>query len=145
MAMIDLKDRAGDRYRITLDPSAALDPSHEERPWFYRVPGRKGTETFNFIGVHGANELFITSNRSGLFRRLIAIPGSSIRQQGQSEISVVFAPEHLDLAAAIIQAQRRRRLSPEARAAWVARGESTRFAGARTDLGGLKGGSEELA
>jgi hypothetical protein len=145
--MIDLKNLSAGKYKVTLDPSAELDPSREERLWYWRIPGPKRVAEFNFIGVHGPGELFVTSNKPRLHRPLMAIPGSRVRQPGAKEIAVVFAPEHLDLAAEIIHAQRRRHynLSPEERERRVERMRSGWKAPSKTGPGAAPGDSDEVA
>jgi hypothetical protein len=120
--MIDLKALAGQNYRLTLDPSAEADPTRAERPWLYRVPAKYG-----FIGVHGGDALVAYCDRPRLFSALLEIPGARTRQRGDTEIAVLIGPEHLDRAAGILKARRRRRLSPEARERATARLAANRF------------------
>jgi hypothetical protein len=119
---VDLKTLAGDRYRIVLDPSAGDDPSHAGRPWFYRVACKYG-----FIGVHGGSTLAVHCDRRRLFAALLAIPGGRVWQRGDREITVLVDAEHLDAAAGILKARRRRRLTEEQRERLVAAGQRNWF------------------
>jgi hypothetical protein len=114
--VIDLRTLAGNRFRITLDPSAEADPARRSRPWYYRVPAKYG-----HIGVHGPDALVAYCDRPRLFPALLAIPGARVRQRGDQEIAVLLAPDNLDRAADILKARRRRRLSAEARERATAR------------------------
>jgi hypothetical protein len=109
--MIDLKESAGRRYRIVLDPSAEIDGSREERLWFYRIPCKAG-----FIGVHGENTLMAYCYRLRRLPGLLAIPGDRVRQRGDKEVNVVFPVECIDAVAEVLGARRRRQLSETAKA-----------------------------
>jgi hypothetical protein len=114
--MINLKDLAGDRFRITLDAAAQQDPSRSERPWLYRIPARYG-----FVGVSGPDALMAHCHAARVTPRLLAIPGVVARQTGDAEVNATFPPDRLDEVADVLQARRRRRLSPEARGRATAR------------------------
>jgi len=119
---IDLRSLAEDRFRLELDESALPDGFRAERPWLYRVAARYG-----FIAPHGGDLLAVYCDRPRLFDRLLEIPGARIRQHGDKEMTVLVGWEHLDRAAGILKARRRRRLSAEARSAATARLASNRF------------------
>src|ERR1700733_11756606 len=107
--MLGLRQLAGDRYRLTLDPSASPAPSRAERPCQVRFQAGYG-----HIGVHG-DTIVAYCDRPRLFPALLAIPRARVRQRGDHEIAILLAPEHLNRAAEILKARRRRRLSAEAR------------------------------
>ncbi len=115
--MIDLKQFAGVKYRINLDESAELDPARENRVWYWRIPCKYG-----FIGVHGPETLsaFTSSTRIGL--KLMDLPGVKVHQQGDREVRVLFTPDCLDAVATLLQAKRRRQVSPAERERLVAMG-----------------------
>lgn len=115
--MIDLKATYGATYRITLDESAkATGQTREERLWLYRIPCRYG-----HIYVHGANTLGAYTDRRMVRGRLRALPGVIVHQDGDEETTVLFHPDQLPQIAELLQARRRRHLSPEARAIATAR------------------------
>ncbi len=110
--MINLRSIAqANGYRVTMDPTAAIEPSRAERAWLLRVPCQRG-----HIGVHGEATLsaYVTVRTA---RRLMAVDGVRVVQRGDHEARVVFGVEHLPEVARVLQPHRRRRLSPEARQA----------------------------
>lgn len=109
--MIDLKRLAGARWRVTLDDSAEQDTSGAERLWLYRLAGNRG-----HVYVHGADRLGVWTDQRGMRDRLLALPGARLHQDGDREWTIVLAVEHLDTAAGIIKARRRRQVSEEQRA-----------------------------
>jgi hypothetical protein len=119
---VDLRELAGDRFKIALDESATAEPARSERIWLYRIPCRYG-----FIGVHGERTLVANCDRPRLFPALLAIPRATVRQRGDDEIAVIIEPDHLDDAAGILKAYRRRRLSADARERATARLVANRF------------------
>jgi hypothetical protein len=110
VSMLDLKALAGDRYRISLDPSAEIDTCRENRVWYYRIPARNG-----FISVHGPDTLAGFTHRKGVIPRLCAIEGVRVYQRGDSEARILFDPSRLDAVADVLKARKRVRLSPEDR------------------------------
>jgi hypothetical protein len=124
---VDLRELAGDRFKIALDESAVADPTRSERPWLYRIPCRYG-----FIGVHGADTLLVYCGAARVIPRLLAIPGVIPRQIGDGEVNATFLPDRLDEVADVLQARRRRRLGDEHRQQLAAIGQGSRF-GRRTE------------
>ncbi len=120
--MIDLKAFAGQKYRVTLDESADLDGSREERLWCYRIPCKYG-----FIGVHGPPKLMAFCKATRLFTALLALPGVESRQRGDKELNVTFPVESLDVVADCLHARRRRRVSDAEKARLVAMSAEHRF------------------
>ena len=114
--MIDLKALAGDRYKITLDESAELDPSWEGRLWYYQIPGRRAGSKHSLISVHGKDTLAAWSDRYSIVRKLESLPGVTVHQRGDHEIRVLFPPSRLDEVAEVIEARRRRRMSEATKA-----------------------------
>lgn len=113
---IDLKAIADRRYRITYDPSRAIDGSRESQLWYARIPCRYG-----FIGVRGASKLLAYCKATRVIPRLLAIPGVEPLQVGDREINVSFPPECLESVAKLLQARHRRQISPEERSALIER------------------------
>lgn len=112
----DLPSLARDlRVRYGLDPSDADSP-RSERPWLWRIPGKYG-----HVSVHGRNRLAVTCTTNRLRTRLLTIPGVVIHQDGDTEFSALFAPECLRSVCEVIKPKRRRVLTPDQRAALVAR------------------------
>ena len=90
------------------------DGSHDP-PWSLEIPGKLGA-----IYPHGASgSLAVLTQSSRAIRKLVAL-GLKVVQRGDTEAAFMFDPRQIDQVAAIIQAKRRRRLSPEHRAAAVA-------------------------
>jgi hypothetical protein len=119
---IDLKALAGNRYRITLDESAAGEPL-ADRPWSYRIPCKYG-----FISVHGPGTLAAWTGSRLKIASLAEAPGARVHQRGDREIRVLFTPDRLDEIARLLGARRRRpRLSEEHRAKLAAGSEPFRF------------------
>lgn len=109
--MIDLKATYGDTFRITLDESAkSPGTSREDKLWCYRIPCRRG-----HIFVHGENTLGAYCDRRLIRKRLAALPGVRVHQDGDRETTVTFDPALLPKVAELLQARRRVRLSPEER------------------------------
>jgi hypothetical protein len=129
--MIDLKAFVGDRYRITPDESATVDTDRETRLWCYRIPCKCG-----FGSVWGENTLAAYTDRPKLIARLIAVPGVTVRQRGDTEVRVILPPECLDAVAQARQARRRRQVSEATRQRLievVAAGRFSRRTGRESD------------
>jgi hypothetical protein len=108
---IDLRELATTAgYRTSLDPTAEIDTTQAERAWQTRVPAKYG-----FITPWSATDLAGYCNASRLFSQLLAVPTARPVQRGDSELRIVFAPEHLEIVASILKAQRRRRMSDATR------------------------------
>src|SRR5262249_44677372 len=124
---IDLKAAYGRRYRVSWDESASIpDQSAEDRAWLQIVEAKYG-----HIFIHSERELGVyvrtkgdPTNRLG---RLLAIPGSRLRQRGDHPATVVIPDEQFEQAAAIIHARKRRQLSAEHQAKLTAAAAPFRF------------------
>ena len=73
------------------------------------IPGRYGR-----IEWHAVELLAVYSDRPYVFKRIWAIPGVMKHQTCDWEMRALFPPEVLPQVAKVIQARRRRTLSPEA-------------------------------
>ena len=116
MNCIDLRARFGDRYRLGTDPSLEAERTEfraEERRWLTTILCRHG----EIIPWGGFKLAACTSGAGSIGKRLRALPFVEVAQNGQDGRNVVFDLEHFDEVAEIMQPRRRRRLSPEARAA----------------------------
>jgi hypothetical protein len=113
--VLDLKQLAGARYKIVLDPSSQVDTDRETRLWCYRIPGKAAgkppDQKTSFISVHGPETLAAWSDRPRIVRRLAALPFAHTHQRGDREIRVLFPVDRLDEVCAVIQAKRRRQVS----------------------------------
>ena len=105
----------GDRYRITFDeaysprnvPQAKLDP------WMMQIPcaGRGIT-----IFPHGGNLLAVeVDGRRAIAKKLAALPGLRLWQDGDRECTWLFDVSLFPQVAAIVQPRRRRQFTPEQR------------------------------
>ena len=120
--MIDLKGLAGKRYRVALDKSRSDEPSRAERLWLYQIPCMYG-----HIGVWGENTLSAYTDRKLVMKRLAAISGAKVVQQGDSEVQVTFPPERLHAVAQLLRARVKRQVSEEDRQKLIARLAARRF------------------
>src|SRR5262249_45127680 len=110
-ACIDLRERWGGTYRPGLDP-AADTPLGRADPWLVTMPGRRGT-----IYPHGGGLLAVEIDyRPGAARRLAALPGVTLAQDGEREKTFTFPAGLFGQVAAIVLPRRRRRLSAEHKA-----------------------------
>lgn len=113
----DLKALASTVYRLTLDPSADIvGQTTAERAWLYRIPCKYG-----HIYVHGSNLLGGYTDRRMMKSRLLAVPGVTPHQVGDTEASVTFPPEAFPSVADLLQARRRRQYSEATKATNVRR------------------------
>jgi hypothetical protein len=120
--MLNLKSRFGKQFRVTREAG-----SEKGDPFGLLIACRHG-----HIYLHGVNRLGVaTDTRGPIAKRLAALPGLTIVQDGSDGINCTFAPELFEAVAAVIRPKRRRRLSPEHRAKLVAAGESFRKHGSR--------------
>jgi hypothetical protein len=113
---VNLLERFGEDYQITFDP--AYDSRGVPRrclgPWMMQLPCRgKGVTIY----PHGGSWLAVeVDRRPGLVKKLVAIPGVELRQDGDGEKTFLFPVGRFSEVAAVVQPHRRRRLSPERRA-----------------------------
>jgi hypothetical protein len=107
--MFDLKKLYGDVYKITLDESiTASKKKRANRPWLQQIPCKYGHIYIagrNLLGAHAAGRL--------VAGRLATLPGVTVRQRGDAEVNVVFPREVFPAVAALLQARKRRKVSPE--------------------------------
>jgi hypothetical protein len=111
MTPCDLKALAiANGFKTTMDGTAAIEPSREERRWLIQIPGKMG-----FVSVHGENTLAVWSKSFQTIKRLAELPGLKLHQRGKQEARFLFGPESLRTVAEIIRARKRRQVTPEQR------------------------------
>lgn len=124
---IDLRALYGGTYRIGCDPSC--DRQHHGNqcdPWYAVIPCQHG-----HVYPHGGNQLGVATNTSGpVAKRLRALPGVRVTQDGSDGRNAVFDVTHFSTIAAIVRPKRRRRLSPEHKAKLAASNAKHRFCSA---------------
>ncbi len=121
----NLKALFGDCYRIGFDPS--YDPKGVPRdklnPWAMTLPCRLGT-----IYPHGADRLAVEIDYHGsMAKRVAALPGVTLGQGGDNEHTYLFPLTVFASVAAIVKPKRRRRMTPEQKAASMERLAGYRF------------------
>lgn len=123
---IDLAARFGGRYRITWDEAAGPRPTD---PWLMQIPCQAGT-----IYPHGGDKLALELDyHRHLAKRVAAIPGVRLHQDGDHEKTFVFPSDLFDAVAAIVQPKRRRQLTPEQKQSAVDRLAKYQFRPAAQD------------
>jgi hypothetical protein len=127
MECISLRNQVGNTYQIQYDPSYCAQYGQRSRiddPWLQIIPGTKG-----HIYLHGDCLLAVATNTRGpTATRIANIPGVTVVQDGDDGINATFPVELLPQIAALIGAKRRRRkLSENERARFIAAGAVYRF------------------
>jgi hypothetical protein len=113
---LNLSELFGKRFRVSHDP-AAVTPSDRKDRWMMIIPCRTGA----VIYPYGSNLLAVEIDyRTNLAKRLAAIPGVRLHQCGDREWTFVFALELFDQVAELVRPRRKRRQTPEQRAAGAA-------------------------
>jgi hypothetical protein len=123
----NLRELFGDRFRIGHDPVAETYAERND-PWMMTIPCRGGA----VIYPRGAHILALEVDyRPHLAKRLAAIPGVVLHQDGDREKTFLFPVALFDRVAKLVHPLRRRRLSPQQREANSARLARFRFPSAR--------------
>ncbi|OAI39805.1 hypothetical protein AYO40_05450 [Planctomycetaceae bacterium SCGC AG-212-D15] len=113
MECINLRERYGADFKITTDQSAET----RDDPWMWQTPCLRG-----MIYPHGGDFLAVEVDyRAVTARKLAAIPGVVLHQDGDHEKTFLFPSELFDAVAAVVLPRRKRRLSPEQRSAAIGR------------------------
>lgn len=111
----NLKERFGKRYRVTYEESyrAQRGPrAWADDPWLMILPCQ-----FGHIFPHGGDMLAASTDRAGgTARKLRALPGMIVHQDGDDGLTVLFHAGRFDEVAAIMRPRRRRVLSEGERA-----------------------------
>jgi len=117
----DLKTIAAGKYRLNRDESYHAEHGERGRssaPWLWVIPCLHG-HVFPFgSGLLAAS----TDRRGGIARRVAALPGCHVHQDGDDGLTVVFPVAMFETVAAILKPRRRRRWSEAERAKRLASG-----------------------
>ena len=115
---VNLVARFGRDYKVTHDP-AARTRRQKRDPWMMQLPCRgRGVVVYPFGGCRLAVEV---DGRPSLVKKLAAIPGVDLWQDGDGEKTFLFPVGRFTEVAAVVKPHRRRRLSAEQRAELAAR------------------------
>ncbi len=139
MDCINLKERFGDRFKVTYEESyyAQYGPNAQiEDPWLMIIPCQNG-----HIYPHGGETLAASTDRCGsVAKRLAGLDCVTVVQDGSDGTTAAFDVSNLDrIAQIMIPRKGRRRLSPEHRARLLEVGRKHRFpAGSRTPNNALE-------
>ncbi len=119
MNCINLRQRYGDRYKITHDESYRTERPEfraAEEPWLQVIECRNGHVFPWGPDDDGVQWLAASTSRAGsVAKRLAALPFTTVVQDGTDGVTVRFPPAHFTDVAEIMHPRRRRRLSAEAR------------------------------
>jgi hypothetical protein len=128
--MFDLKQEFGAGYFVRLDESVKIPgQSREDRLWLYQIPAKYG-----HIYPHSETHLGGYTDRRGIMTRLANLPGVRVHQHGDTELTVVFTPEHFPAVADLLRARKRPRRSAEQKAAATRRLAEFRSRGQDAEL-----------
>jgi hypothetical protein len=138
---IDLSERFGQRYRVEYEESYFAQYGPRARvndPWLKIIPCRAGHICpWGGRGTRGAGRLAAVTNTPGpTARKLAALPGASLWQDGSDGATVLFDGALFSQVAKLMHPRRCRRLSDERRAKLIEAGAKHRFsngAGARSE------------
>ena len=115
MDCVDLKREFGKEYRVRYEESyyAEYGPNARvEVPELMIIPCRNGQ-----ICPWGGRDLVACTDRLGpVANTLMALPFTTIAQEGSDGVNVAFDLKHFEEVARIMKPRRRRRLSPAERA-----------------------------
>jgi hypothetical protein len=121
---LNLRELYGGRYKITYDP-AAVTWGEKRDPWMHQIPcAGKGITIY----PHGGTRLAVEIDyRPHIAKRVAALPGVQLHQDGTHEKTYLFDVALFDRIAAIVKPRRRRQLTAEQREALAARSGGHRF------------------
>lgn len=106
---INLKERFGDRYRITFDE--AYDPKHRPKdklnPWMMEIPCERGT----IYPDDDANLCVMIAYRPITAKKVGGLPGVELVQDGDHEKTFRFPVELFDAVAEIVRPRRKRHMT----------------------------------
>jgi len=112
---IHLRERFGDRYKVRYEESYYAERGPHARgddPWLQIIPCRRG-----HIFPHGGELLAASTDAAGpAAKRLKALPGVKVHQDGSDGVTVLFPVERFDQVADIMHPRRRRIVSEKERA-----------------------------
>ena len=126
MDCIDLKARFGERFRVRYEEAYRHqygDGARVVDPWYMEVVCQHGC-----VYPHGGRRLAASTNSSGpVAKRLRAMPGVEVRQDGSDGVTVLFDVDLFEVVAEVIKPRRRRVLSESARRQLAEAGKKTQF------------------
>jgi hypothetical protein len=126
MNCLNLRELYGDRHRIDHDESYAAERGRyasAEEIFLQIIDGAAGhVFAWDFDRLAAS-----TRGRGSVAKRLVALDGIEIVQDGSDGVTVTFRPDLFDQVADMLRLRKRRRLSPEARARLAEAGAKTRF------------------
>jgi hypothetical protein len=115
MDCVNVRERFGQRYRVEYEESYYAErPEYRsaEEVWLQIIPCQRG-----HIYPHGGKMLAAATNGPGpIVKKLLAVPGAQMWQDGDDGANILFPVEQFEDVAKLMRARRRRRLSPEQRA-----------------------------
>jgi hypothetical protein len=112
---INLLEVFGADFQITFDPAYNTRgvPSRCLDPWMMQLRGKGRRVT---VFPFGGSRLGVEADgRPGLVKKLLAIPGVELWQDGDREKTLVFDVSLFGLVAAVVRPRKKRRLSEEQR------------------------------
>jgi hypothetical protein len=118
-ACVDLRSTFGDRYKISRDQSYLAERAEfrsAASAWLMIIPCR-----FGHIYPHGGRMLAVHTTSPSRRRRLMSLDCASLNVDGDRESTLVFDVVDFTHVASIVLPKRRRRLSPDQRAANIER------------------------
>ena len=126
LSVIDLKSLAGDKYRVTIEPSYYAETGSAQKrnrdPYLWQIVGRHGD-----VFLWSPDRLAVsTHKRGGIARRLLELPCTTVVQDGQDGLTLTFEAQYLDTVADLVRSRRRPVLSEERRAELSERMKSIR-------------------
>ncbi len=114
MDCINLRERFGDRYKVTYEESYYAQHGKRGRavdPWLMIIPCEHG-----HIYPHGGDLLaFATDKRGPLAKKLCRLKFATTHQDGDDGVNIVFPAGRFEEVARIVQPKPKRRLSEEHR------------------------------
>ncbi len=114
MDCINLKERFGDRFKVTYEESyyAQFGPNARiEDPWLMIIPCQAG-----HICPGGVGRLMACTDSAGsIAKRLKALEFTIVAQDGSDGVNVIFPVDRFDEVATVMKPRRRRRLSEQRR------------------------------
>lgn len=109
--MIDLKEKFGKRYRVTLDESWDVERNRkaEDRPWYDEILGSRGwcyLQNRSVLAVEMKNRVF------NAYEHKMPFPYSHVRVGDETQ-KLLVNEEHIDKSISFIRPKRRRQLTDE--------------------------------
>jgi hypothetical protein len=97
---LDIRELAGDRFKVDYDKSAKVDRIHQSDVRFYRIKCKHGS-----VGTHSDRELSAFCSTRKLFGRLETTPTARVLSQEIDSLIVAFDPSMLDEVCDLLKAR----------------------------------------